>query len=511
MEKQSDGFVLEMKGISKHFPGVLALDQVEFRLNAGRVHALMGENGAGKSTLMRILAGIIQADKGEIVYNGKQVRFQTPKEALDHGIAMIHQELSPILDMSIAENLFLGREYLRGKSRLIDHKQMKEQAGRYLKQVGMNLNPDLLMRDLTVSQMQMVEIAKALAYDSQIIIMDEPTSSITPNEVEKLFSIIRQLKEEGRCIIYITHKLDEVFAISDEITVFRDGCYIGTYATEDMDEKKLIRLMVARDLEEIYPKRHNRIGEVRLGVKNFSRIGSFENVSFELHAGEILGFAGLIGAGRTEIADTIFGVAKPTGGAVYINGEKVTKPTPKKMSYKGIGYVTEDRKSTGLILEMNIRDNSTLASLKHFSKRFGFINSRLVASKCAEYVKKLNIKTPSADQLVQDLSGGNQQKVVLAKWLMMDPDIIIFDEPTRGIDVGAKSEIYRIIANLAEQGKAIIFISSEMPEILGMCDRILVLHEGKVSGQVDISEATQEKLLSYATGLADEGGNSIAG
>ena len=511
MEKQRNDPVLEMKGISKHFPGVLALNDVQFRLNAGKVHALMGENGAGKSTLMRILAGIIQPDKGEIVYHGKPIRFQVPKEALNQGIAMIHQELSPILDMSIAENLFLGREYLKDKSRLIDHRQMKKEARVYLKEVGMDLDPDLLMRQLTVSQMQMVEIAKALAYNSQIIIMDEPTASITPAEVEKLFSIIRKLKESGRCIIYITHKLDEVFAISDEITVFRDGRYIGTYDTKDMDERKLIKLMVDRDLEEIYPKRHNKIGEVRLSVKNFSRVGSFENVSFELHAGEILGFAGLIGAGRTEIADTIFGVTKPTNGTISLKGEQIAKPTPKKMSYKGIGYVTEDRKSTGLVLGMNIRDNCTLASLRHLTKKFGYIDSKLVAAKCEEYIGKLRIKTSSADQLAQDLSGGNQQKVVLAKWLMMDPDVIIFDEPTKGIDVGAKSEIYKMIADLAEQGKAIIFISSEMPEILGMCDRIIVLHEGRVSGQVDISEATQEKLLAYASGLADQGGNSIAG
>jgi inositol transport system ATP-binding protein len=502
MENRSD-IVLEMKGISKQFPGVLALDNVNFRLTSGKVHALMGENGAGKSTLMKALAGIQPADTGEIIYKGTPVCFQTPKQALNNGIAMIHQELSPIMDMSIAENLFLGKEIRRGKSRTVDFKRMKEQTSKLMKRVGMELDPNTLMKNLTVSQMQMVEIAKALSYDSEIIIMDEPSSSITTREVKNLFGIINQLKEEGRCIVYITHKLDEVFEIADEVTVFRDGHYIGTYDAKEMDKKKLIKLMVDRELDEIYPQRHSKIGKVKLKVDKLSRKGSFQDVSFQLHAGEILGLAGLIGAGRTEIADTIFGVEKATSGSIYINDEKVNNFKPSRIISKGVGYVTEDRKRTGLIMEMSIQDNCIIASLKHFTTRFGWIKNKLAIAESEKFIKKLQIKTTSAQKLVKDLSGGNQQKVVLAKWLMMDPDIIIFDEPTRGIDVGAKSEIYRLIASLAEQGAAVIFISSEMSEILGMCDRIIVLHEGTVSGNLDIGDTTQEKLMSLATGLVN--------
>lgn len=502
MENQNN-IVLEMKGISKRFPGVLALDNVDFSLSAGKVHALMGENGAGKSTLMKALAGIQPADEGEIIYKGKKVNFQTPRQALDNGIAMIHQEISPILDMSITENLFLGKEYRNRKNRMVDFKRMEKEASELLKRVGLKLNPKTLMRNLTVSQMQMVEIAKAISYDSEIIIMDEPSSSITIRETENLFKIIAQLKSEGRCIVYISHKIDEVLKIADEITVFRDGHYIETCDAKGIDEKQLVKLMVNRDLDKIYPQRKSNIGEVKLKVENLSRQGSFSNVSFELHKGEILGLAGLIGAGRTEVADTIFGVTKPTGGCIYINNEKVVNPTPKYMSLKRVGYVTEDRKATGLVLGMSIQDNCIVTSLKRLSTKTGRIKDKLAISESDKYIDKLKIKTSSRERMVKELSGGNQQKVVLAKWLMTNPEVIIFDEPTRGIDIGAKSEIYRLIAKLAEQGTAIIFISSEMPEILGMCDRIVVLNEGKVSGEVNGSEATQEKLFTLATGMAN--------
>lgn len=496
-----DQSVLHVKGITKKYPGVVALKNVNFRLLPGKVHALMGENGAGKSTLMKIIAGIIQADEGQILLHGKQVEFHSPKQALDNGIAMIHQELNPILDMTIAENLFLGKECQFGKTKIIDYKQIYRSAISLLKRVGMNINPSILMRDLTVSQMQMVEIAKALSYEAEIIIMDEPSSTITNREVSNLFKIIKNLKAEGRCIVYITHKMDEVFKIADEITVFRDGNYIGTYEANEIKEKELVRKMVDRELNEIYPLRSNKQGEVKFSVKNLSQEGVFENISFELRAGEILGFAGLMGAGRSEVMNAIFGITKPSSGEIHINGKEIKKPEPSKIISHGLGYVTEDRKGTGLIMDMSIQDNVTISSLLRLSTSYGKIKRRQAAQESIEFISKLRIKTPSANQLVKGLSGGNQQKVVLAKWLMMNPDILVFDEPTRGIDVGAKTEIYKLVAELAEQGKAIIFISSEMPEILGMCDRIIVLHEGHISGETDISNATQEMLLTMAAGL----------
>lgn len=497
---------LQMKGITKSFPGVIALDDVEFRLVPGKVHALMGENGAGKSTLMNIICGIYQADRGEMILNGKPKVFHTPKQAMDHGIAMIHQELSPIMDMTIAENLFLGKEYLIKNTNLVDYKKMNTHAKELLASIGVDLNPSILMRQLTVSQMQMVEIAKALSYDSQIIIMDEPSATITNREVANLFKIIENLKEDGRCIVYITHKMDEVFTIADEITIFRDGHYIGTYDADDITEEQLIKKMVDRDLDEIYPTRSNKKGDVKLSVKNLSQEGVFENISFDLRAGEILGFAGLMGAGRTEIMDAIFGITQPTSGEIYINNELLTKSTPYKVISKGLGYITEDRKGTGLVMDMSIQDNVIISSLSRLSTPYGRIKTNEAVKDSNSFIDKLNVRTPGNYQPVKHLSGGNQQKVVLAKWLMMDPDIIVFDEPTRGIDVGAKTEIYKLVSALAEQGTAIIFISSEMPEILGMCDRIIVLHEGRISGEQDRVNATQEGLLTLATG-SQKGGS----
>lgn len=493
--------VLHVKGITKKYPGVIALQNVNFRLLPGKVHALMGENGAGKSTLMKIIAGICRADEGDIFLHGNLVEFHSPKQALNSGIAMIHQELSPILDMTIAENLFLGKECQYGQTKIIDYKQMNESAKSLLKRVGLSLNPSILMRNLSVSQMQMVEIAKALSYDSEIIIMDEPSATITNREVGNLFKIIENLKSEGRCIVYITHKMDEVFEIADEITIFRDGYYIGTYDANEINEEELVRKMVDRELNEIYPLRSNEKGEVKVSIKNLSQEGVFENISFELRAGEILGFAGLMGAGRTEVMNAIFGITKPSSGEIYINGKLINKPEPSKIISHGLGYVTEDRKGTGLIMDMSIQDNVIISSLSRLSTSYGKINRKQALQESMEFIRKLRIKTPNVDQLVKELSGGNQQKVVLAKWLMMNPDILVFDEPTRGIDVGAKTEIYKLVAELAEQGKAIIFISSEMPEIIGMCDRIIVLHEGHISGEADIVDVTQEKLLSMATGL----------
>lgn len=496
--------VLEARNITKAFPGVLALSDVNFALNRGSIHALMGENGAGKSTLMKIIAGIYQADKGEIFLKGEKVVFHTPRQALDHGISMIHQELSPIMDMTIAENLFLGKEFCRG--RLIDYKKMHHEARSLLQKVGIFLEPDILMKELSVSQMQMIEIAKAISNEAEIIIMDEPSATITDREVANLFKIIRSLKQEGRCIVYITHKMDEVFKIADEITVFRDGRYIGTYDSNEIDENQLVVKMVDRKLTEIYPKRQNKIGKTVLKIENFSQKGVFENISLELREGEILGFSGLMGAGRTEVMNALFGITRASSGHIYIKGQRVDKPTPRKLISKGVGYVTEDRKGSGLVMGMSIYDNTILASLDKLSWKGGFINRRKAMKSALEFKDKLQIKSTDMGQLVKQLSGGNQQKIVLAKWLLQDPDIIIFDEPTRGIDVGAKSEIYKLIAKLAQEGKGIIFISSELPEILGMSDRILVFYEGRKTGELARKQASQERIMMFASDIGKGGG-----
>lgn len=505
-EKVQDEIVLEARNITKRFPGVLALSDVSFRLIKGKVHALMGENGAGKSTLMKIIAGLYQADEGEIYLHGQKVEFQNPRQALDGGISMIHQELSPILDMTVAENLFLGKEYCKGK--IIDYKKMNAEAQRLLEKVGLNVPPTMLMKNLSVSQMQMVEITKAISYDAEIIIMDEPSASITEREVTNLFEIVRKLRDEGRSIVYITHKMDEVFKIADEITVFRDGQYIGTYDSNEITEQELIVKMVDRELAEIYPVRNNCPGEEVLKVEKLTQEGVFENISFSLRRGEILGFAGLMGSGRTEVMNALFGITKITSGEVYIKEQKIDKLTPSKMISKGVGYVTEDRKGNGLVLCMSVFDNTVLPSFTRLSGKMGWINKKKSLEVAEEYRKKLNIKTPGLQQLAGQLSGGNQQKIVLAKWLIQNPDIIIFDEPTRGIDVGAKTEIYKLVAQLAEEGKAIIFISSEMPEILGMSDRVIVFYEGHKKGELISEEITQERIMAYASDVAKGGTES---
>lgn len=504
INKVQNDVVLEVKNVTKRFPGVLALSNVNFLLKKGKVHALMGENGAGKSTLMKIITGIYRLDEGAMYLHGKKVEFQNPKQALANGISMIHQELSPILDMTIAENLFLGKEFCKGK--LIDYKKMYSEAKLLLDKVGLNLSPTMYMKQLTVSQMQMVEIAKALSYNAEIIIMDEPSATITDREVANLFKIIQNLKADGKCIIYITHKMDEVFKIADEITILRDGHYIGTYESDSINENELVVKMVDRKLTEIYPEKKNKPGKEILRVEHLSQEGVFEDISFTLRRGEILGFSGLMGSGRTEIVNAIFGITKPTSGEIYINDEKVGKTSPRKSISKGIGYVTEDRKGNGLVLEMSVFDNTLLPSLRKISNRFGFIDKKLALKRAEEYKSKLAIKTPDLSYGVKKLSGGNQQKIVLAKWLLQDPDILIFDEPTRGIDVGAKTEIYKIVAGLAEEGKAIIFISSEMPEILGMSDRIAVFYEGQKKGELTREEATQERIMMYASDV--NGGGS---
>lgn len=496
-DSRQNEIVLEAKCISKSFPGVKALQNVSVTFRRGEVHVLIGENGAGKSTLMKIIDGIYRADEGEIILRGKKTEITSPKQAMTDGIAMIHQELSPVLDMTIAENIFLGKEPKKGA--FIDIARMNAESKALLEEVGMTgISPAVNMRQLSTSQMQMVEIAKALSYQADLIIMDEPTSSITESEVDNLFEIIRKLKADGKCIVYISHKMEELFKIGDVITVFRDGMHVGDFGVEDVDEPKLIKLMVDRDLTEIYPKRHNVPGEVVMKAENLNQAGVFENISFEVRKGEILGFAGLMGAGRTEVMNAVFGVTKLTGGEITIGGRKIPRQSPKIMKAAGLGYVTEDRKGSGLVLGMDVGDNIILASLDRLSNKASFINARAARKECMQYKDALSIKTPSLTQKAGNLSGGNQQKIVLAKWLMQSPEIIVFDEPTRGIDVGAKAEIYRLIAKLAEEGKAIIFISSELPEILGMSDRILVMSDGKISGELSSEEATQEKILTLA-------------
>ncbi|HEX2945211.1 MAG TPA: sugar ABC transporter ATP-binding protein [Clostridia bacterium] len=493
-------YVLEVINISKSFPGVKALDKVNLRIRKGTVHALMGENGAGKSTLMKTLAGINQPDEGEIVLNGKPVKFDNPRESMKSGIAMIHQELSPVLEMTIAENLFLGREFHYNGNIVVNYPKMNSEARKMLEKVGLNINPTLKMKSLTVAQSQMVEIAKAIGRESEIIIMDEPTSAITTREVDTLFKLIEKLKSTGHSIIYITHKMDEVFRIADEITVFRDGKHVGTYPAAELDTDALIRLMVNRELTEIFPEKNGEIKDVKLSVKNLTRKKAFENVSFDVREGEILGLAGLMGAGRTEVVEGIFGVTKLDCGEIFIDGKKAKIRAPSDAIKLKIGLVTEDRKLSGLVLPLCIKENMTLPSLKNLS-RFSIVDRKKETAKTLEMANSLKVKTPSIKQLVQNLSGGNQQKVVLAKWLLTAPQILIFDEPTRGIDVGAKADIYHLVMKLAEEGKTVIFISSEMQEILGMCDRIIVFHEGRISGELTKKEATQEKILKLATGM----------
>lgn len=496
----NDNYILKMEGISKSFPGVKALDNVDFKVKKGTVHALMGENGAGKSTLMKILNGIYSSDTGTIIFKGKRVKFNSPYDAIKAGISMIHQELSPIPYMTIAENIFLGREPSIGKTGLVKDGEMLEKTKRLLKDLEIDLDPKSLMIDLTIANMQMVEIAKAISYNSELIIMDEPTSAISEKEVEHLFKMIRSLKEKGVSIIFISHKLDEVFKIADEVTVLRDGQYIGTEPLENLSKEKLIKMMVGRELTQMFPKEYAEIGEVIFEVRNFTQKGVFEDISFHVKRGEILGIAGLMGAGRTELVECIFGITKPDKGEIRIKGKRVDINSPADSIKHNMGLITEDRKLTGLFLPLTVRDNMVMASLNNYINGL-FINGNSVNKDCEAQKERLQIKTPNLDQIVENLSGGNQQKVLIARWLLTSPDILFLDEPTRGIDVGAKAEIHKLMVKMAKQGKAVIMISSELPEILGMSDRILVMHEGKLTGELSREEATQDKIMRYATGM----------
>ena len=488
-------YSLEMIGISKSFPGVKALDGVELRVRPGEVHALMGENGAGKSTLMKILMGIYSADSGEILLDGQPMSAHSPREAMDRGVAMIHQELNPILDMRVYENIYIGREMK--KHGLVDNRGMIRATVELLKELEIDIPANAYMRELSVAQCQLVEIVKAISLSAKVVVMDEPTSAITDREVAALFKQIRRLKAQGVSIIYISHKMDEIFQICDTITVMRDGKYIGTGAASELNEETLIRMMVGRDIQDVCPKTSVPIGETVLEVRNLSYANRVKGVSFTLRAGEVLGIAGLVGAGRSELVETLFGFRQKSAGEITVRGQKVDIRRPSDAIAYKIALVTEDRKITGLNLTGTVTENITLAHLGRLFPRH-IIDRAREAKISEEYIEKLGIRTPSASQTVGNLSGGNQQKVVLSKWLLTEPDIIILDEPTRGIDVGAKRDIYLLIGDMVKAGKAVIVISSEIPEVMGLADRILVMAEGRVTGELNRPEFSQEAIMTYA-------------
>ncbi|MDO4566856.1 MAG: sugar ABC transporter ATP-binding protein [Oscillospiraceae bacterium] len=500
-------YLLEMRGVSKAFPGVKALDNVELRLRPGTVHALMGENGAGKSTLMKCLFRVYTMDEGEVIFEGKPTKIQNPYDALQKGIAMVHQELQPIPDRSIAENIYCGRypeKKALGFITTVDHKKMYEDTEELLKRLGLNFDPRAKLGTLSVSQMQLVEIAKAVSANAKIVIMDEPTSSLTENEVETLFSIIEKLKSQGCSIIYISHKMEEILRISDEVTIMRDGRYIGTWPSEGLTNDFIITKMVGRELKNLYPPKANTPGETVLEVKNYTSIHdkSFKDAGFTLRRGEILGVAGLVGAQRTEFMEGIFGLRHKVSGTISYQGKQLNISRPADAISSGLALLTEDRRGSGIIGSMSVADNVSIASLTKYLHGGIMLDDKAIQQLVDENIAKLSIKTPSSRTLVQSLSGGNQQKVIISRWLANDPDVFIMDEPTRGIDVGAKYEIYCIISDLAKQGKSIIMISSEMGELIGMADRIMVMCDGRVTGFVEGEDMTQEKIMELATSFA---------
>lgn len=493
-----DEVILTMKGIDKSFPGVHALNHVNLEIRKGEVHALMGENGAGKSTLMKVLTGIYTKDEGTIIYEGKEVAFSSPKEAQDAGIVIVHQELNMMGHLTVAQNIFAGREFMKGHR--IDDAKMIRESKKLFDRMHIHIDPTETMSNLTVGKQQMCEIAKAISHDCKIIIFDEPSAALTEAEINELFKIIQDLKERGLGIIYISHRMNEIKVITDRVTVMRDGGYVGTLITAESTKNDIINMMVGRVIYE-EPKSKSAVpanAPVVLKVEHLTAGKMVRDVSFELHKGEILGFSGLMGAGRTEAARALFGADPKESGDIYINGEKVEIKSPIDAVRHGIGYLSEDRKRYGVVTGKSVAENSTMASLNNYTKGI-FINKKEERKVAEEYVKRLSTKTPGVDQLVVNLSGGNQQKVVIAKWLIRDCDILIFDEPTRGIDVGAKSEIYHLMNELVAEGKSIIMISSEMTEILRMSDRIVVMCEGRKTAEIGIEEATQERIMHAAT------------
>lgn len=492
--------LIRMEGIEKRFPGVHALNQCHFELRAGEVHALVGENGAGKSTLMKIIGGIYHKDAGHIYLNGGEVEIQNPRQAQHLGISIIHQELNLMPHLTVAQNIYIGREP-RGKVNfVVDDKTTNKQADGLFEMLSLDLDPDTKVSDLTVAKQQMIEIAKALSFNAKILIMDEPTAALTDSEIEDLFTIIRQLRQNGVGIVHISHRLEELKLIADRVTVMRDGRMIDTLLTEEASIDKIISLMVGRIIFESAPEiPENPSEEVVLEVRNLNLGKALRNVNFNLKKGEILGFAGLMGAGRTDVARAIFGADKIDSGEIFINGKQVQIKNPRDAVASGIGYLSEDRKRYGLALGMDVKENIVMASMKRFIRWHSWMDFKKAASRAGEMVEALNIKTPNLEQKIKFLSGGNQQKVVMGKWLTADTNILIFDEPTRGIDVGAKSEIYKLLNDLAQSGKSIIMISSELPEILRMSHRVVVMCEGRVTGILDADEMTQESIMKYAT------------
>ncbi|MCC6168692.1 MAG: sugar ABC transporter ATP-binding protein [Caldilineaceae bacterium] len=495
-----DDVLVSMEGIDKSFPGVHALDNCRFELRAGEVHALVGENGAGKSTLMKILAGVYSKDAGRIVVHGREVEIHGPRAAQALGISMIHQELNLMPHLTVAQNVFIGREPRQTARAFLDENAINQATQQLFDMMRLKLDPRTKVADLTVAKQQMVEIAKALSYNSQVLIMDEPTAALTDAEIEELFTIIRQLRAKGVGIVHISHRLEELKQISDRITVMRDGRYINTVDTADISIEQIISMMVGRTIYESTPEvPENGDQETVLEVRHLQRGDELKDINFSLKKGEILGFAGLMGAGRTEVARAVFGADPVDAGEIFIQGKPVQLNSPKDAVRHGIGYLSEDRKRYGLALGMDVETNLVLASFRKFLGWLGWVDSKGTRATAEHYVEALAIKTPSLQQRVKNLSGGNQQKVVIGKWLTANTDILIFDEPTRGIDVGAKSEIYRLLNDLARQGKSIIMISSELPEILRMSHRVIVMCEGRITGELSAAEATQEAIMTLAT------------
>lgn len=491
--------IIKMKGIKKYFYGVKALDGVDFQVRTGEVHALIGENGAGKSTLVKILTGVYQPTAGTIILNDKPTQFPSPQVSQKAGISAIHQEATMFPDLSVMENIFMGH-HIRNKSNgLLSWREMKDKTQILLDKLELDIHPDTKVRNLSIAQRHMVEIAKALSLDAKIVIMDEPTSALTLKEVEYLYKIIRKLKSEGKAIIFISHKFEEVFEIADYFTVLRDGKYIGEGKIAAITVDKIVQMVIGRSLEQMYPKLEAEKGNIILKVENLSKIGVFKNISFDLHKGEILGFFGLVGAGRSEVMQTIFGINTKTSGDVFIDGEKVNITNPSNAMNHGLAYLPEDRQIQGTILAMNIRENITLPIIDRTSRNI-FLDRNREFEITDEYGKNIEIKASSWEQLVEDLSGGNQQKVVFAKWIATKPQILIMDEPTKGIDVATKATVHNFISELAKKGIAIILVSSELPEILGMSNQVIVMHEGVITAKFTREEANSKKIIRAAIG-----------
>ena len=489
---------LQVKNISKVFPGVNALKDVSIDFHSGEVHALLGENGAGKSTLIKIISGVYFPTHGQVFLESNPVDFKTPRQALDAGISVIHQELSIANDLTVAENIFLGEEP-KLKGNFLDRKRMNQEAQNVLDEMGVAINATAIARHLSAAEQQMIEIAKVVKRNSKVVIMDEPTSSLSEHEIEALFKQIKILRDKNVAIIYISHRIAELFAMCDKVTVLKDGETVKTFNVGEITEKELVKNMVGREMKDYYNRKKHTRGEETLRVEHLSKEGQFEDISFNAYAGEILGFAGLIGSGRTEVMETIFGARHQDAGQVFVNGELTQFSSSAQAIDCGLGMVTEDRRRTGLLLDASVLKNMVLPSLVNHKKRGGFINFPWEKEVCFDYIKKLGIKTPDEKTIIKSLSGGNQQKVILAKWLIAQTKILILDEPTRGIDVKAKSEFYALMNEFVAQGGTIVMVSSELPEILGISDRILVMSEGRLAGELSYHEATEEKVMELAS------------